>query len=83
MSAAAQFVGKSHPYLHTDEVADLLNKAAGKNVWDARKVRRWLQKAQALVKRGGSWVTTRAKLREAFPEVWEELVLQVGSGEED
>ena len=71
------FHGRSFPYLHTDEIADLLNEQAGAATWDSRKVRRWLQRSGAAVQRGGSWVTTRDLLREHMPELWGELLLRL------
>lgn len=71
------FVGRSHPYLHMDEVADLLNQAAGKLVWSTERVRRWLVRSEAATKRGRSWLTTRDQLRDAFPELWRELLLRL------
>ncbi len=70
----AEFIGRSHPYLETDEVADLLNRVGGKNVWDSQKVRRWLQRSGAVRKVGGRWRTTRDQLRDAFPEMWEAVL---------
>ncbi len=45
-----------------DEVADLLNRAAGKNTWDARQARSILGRGGALVKLGERWFTTRSRL---------------------
>ncbi len=68
------FVGRSFPYLHTDEVADLLNEAAGKNVWNSQAVRRWLLKAHAVERSGERWVTTADLLRDAVPAMWRVLM---------
>lgn len=77
------FIGRSHPYLGTDEIADLLNEAAGKNVWDARRVRRWLRRRDAIQRVGGRWVTTRNGLRDAFPEMWTELLMRLPADDDD
>lgn len=45
--------------------------------WDAQRARRWLKATGAGVKRGqgrGHWITTRERLREAFPELWAQIV---------
>lgn len=75
------FVPRAHPYLAMDEVADLLNAAAGKNVWDARQARTTLAKAKALVRIGERWYTTRQRLREALPDLWSEILLHLDEPE--
>ena len=75
------YVPRAAPYIHLDELADLLNKAAGKNVWDARRVRRTLGPAGAMVRIGHRWVTTRQRLRDAFPDMWGEILLHLGDPE--
>jgi hypothetical protein len=69
------FVARSHPFIHMDEVADLLNKSAGRDVWSTERVRRWLVRRDAATKHGRAWLTTREQLREAFPEFWREMLL--------
>jgi len=71
------FIGRSFPYFTTDELADLLNEQAGHNAWDARRVKRWLRRSGAGLKRGGRWVTTRDLLREHMPELWAELWMRL------
>jgi hypothetical protein len=66
-----------------DEVADLVNRRAGKNVWDARQARRILGRAGAIVKLGHLFVTTRHRLRDALPELWMEIMLELGDSEDD
>jgi hypothetical protein len=72
------FVARAHPYIAMDEVADLLNRAAGKNTWDARQARAILGRGGALVKLGERWFTTRRRLRAAFPDLWDELMVDLG-----
>lgn len=38
-----------------------------------QKARRWMKRTGAVVKRGNRFITTRHKLKQAFPEVYEEL----------
>jgi hypothetical protein len=77
--------GRDAPYLHTDEVADLLNRAAGGATrWDARKVRRWLLAGGAVVRlpkalgrqppKRRTVVTTLSKLRDVYPEMYDEIL---------
>lgn len=62
--------GLGKGYIETAEIARVLGPK-----WSARRVRRWLQRRGAATKIGGRWYTTRAKLRSAFPEVYEELLV--------
>lgn len=68
------------PYIHTDEIADLLNRAESHigcgSGWTTRKAKRWLVRANAAVKVPGlrSVVTTREKLRDAFPDIWSSIL---------
>jgi hypothetical protein len=78
---AAGFVPRAHPYIGMDEVADLLNAAAGRNVWDARQVRSTLSKAGGIVRIGHRWYTTRQRLREALPDLWGEILLHLDESE--
>lgn len=41
-----------------------------------QRCQRWLAKEQALVKIGGRYFTTKRLLQEAFPEVWQRIVLE-------
>lgn len=84
------FTGRSPPYLHTDELADLLNATGGDGAaWTARRVRRWLRRHGAAVElRGvgagrGAVVTTRDRMREAFPDVYEAILRNAPSEEGD
>ncbi len=47
--------------------------------WSVQRTRRWFQRAnrngQACVFRNGRWVTTRRMLREQFPEVWQDIMM--------
>jgi hypothetical protein len=38
--------------------------------WETRRVRGWLRRGGAAVKRNGRWVTTMDLLRDSFPEIW-------------
>ncbi len=59
-------------YLTTAEVAAILG-------WSQRRARRWLENEDALVWRAGHLVTTRHRLREAFPEIYDEIVQALDS----
>ncbi len=93
MVAPAQlFTGRSPPYLHTDELADLLNATGGGGAaWSSRRVRRWLRRHGAVVElrvagaERGQVVTTRDRMREVFPDVYEAILRSApgGGGEED
>lgn len=48
-----------------------------------QKARRWLIRTDAVVKRGNRWITTRHRLRAAFPEVWEELAMNAITADDD
>jgi len=61
--------------LSSADVAKLLG-------WRTKRVRKWLQREQIGVKIGSRWFTTPTKLREAFPEVDEELVPELIEGSE-
>lgn len=53
--------------LSSAEVARLLG-------WRTKRARKWLQREAIGVKIGSRWFVTPTKLREAFPEVYEELM---------
>lgn len=83
------FTGRSPPYLHTDELADLLNATGGNAAaWDPRRVRRWLRRHGATVElrapgaARGQVVTTRDKLREVFPDIYEAILRSAPEDEE-
>jgi hypothetical protein len=61
--------------LSSAEVAKLLG-------WRTKRARKWLQREGLGVKIGSRWFTTPTKLREAFPEVYEELVPDLIEGSE-
>lgn len=63
---------KPGTYISTVQVAELLDTQHDR--WDARRARRWLQKAGAAIRRGSRWFTTPDLLREAYPEIYDELV---------
>ena len=42
-----------------------------------QRARRWLIRTNAARKRGNRWITTRHLLREAFPEIWEEIAMRL------
>lgn len=75
------FRGRRFPLLFTDEVADLLNEAAGRNAWDARAVRRHLSRMGALKAegdgKGARYYTTRDLLRDQCPDLWAELLFRL------
>ena len=91
MTPPAQlFTGRSPPYLHTDELRDLLNRTGGRGgSWDTRRVRRWLIRHGASIelrsegKARGMIVTTRERLRDTFPEVYEAILRGAPSAPED
>ncbi len=60
-------------YITPEEVAKIIgwDKEDPKN--GTRRARDWLISSGAAIKRGGKWVTTKEKLRQAFPEVYEEI----------
>lgn len=62
--------GLPRGYIETAEVARALGPG-----WSTERVRRWLKRRGAAIKIDGRWYTTRAKLRAAFPEVYEELLI--------
>lgn len=47
-----------------------------------QKARRWLKRTKAATKRGNRYITTRHMLRAAFPEVWEELAMNLVTADE-
>gem|GEM_PF-6130893 len=59
-------------YLSTAQVAELF----GSKEWPVRRVRRWLTREGALVRKGRHLYTTRSKLRVAFRDVFDELFWQ-------
>lgn len=63
-------------YVTIGEVAQLLG-------WTRWRTSRWLQRADALVERGGRKVVTLASLRDAFPEVFERYLTELGDRDED
>lgn len=80
---AQGLVGRRPPYLFMDEVADLLNRASKANGWTTRSVREFLaargaaeQLPPSAIRRTArrQWVTTREKLREAFPVLYETIL---------
>lgn len=77
------FIAAAHPYISMAEVADLVNQAAKGNTWDARQARRILGRARALTNIGGRVYTTRRRLREALPDLWDEIVLRFDDAQED
>lgn len=54
-------------YITIPEVAGILG-------WPYHRTKRWLKSANALVQRGDTLVTTPERLRDAFPEVWDEYL---------
>ncbi len=62
-------------YITIQEVANILR-------WSRKRTRRWLLASNALVQRGGEWVTTAERLRDAFPEVWAEMLDKAEEREE-
>lgn len=62
--------GLGKGYIGTAQIARALGPE-----WSSERVRRWLLREGAAVKKGRLWYTTRAKLRAVFPEVYEELLM--------
>lgn len=62
-------------YVTVKEVADILG-------WTNYRARRWLKSAGALVQRGDKLVTTPEKLRDSFPELWEQYMSMAEDREE-
>jgi hypothetical protein len=56
--------------LYAADVAALLG-------WSTKRARRWLQREAIASKMGSRWVTTPTKLREAFPEIHDELLQEL------
>lgn len=63
-------------YITIGQVARLLG-------WTRWRTARWLANAEALVERGGRKVVTLASLREAFPEVFDRYIAELGDRDED
>lgn len=59
-------------YISVAQVSRLL----GKEDWPTHRVRRWLTREGALVRKGRYLYTTRSKLRRAFRDVFDEMFLQ-------
>jgi hypothetical protein len=53
-------------YFTVRQIVDLFGD---EEEWPIHRVRRWLLREKAVVKRSGKWVTTIDKLRATFPEV--------------
>lgn len=89
------FTGRSPPYLHTDELRDLLNRCGGSGkgrgaAWDSRRVRRWLRRSGAAIEirspgaTRATYVTTRERLRDVFPDIYEAILRSAPeAGDED
>jgi len=45
--------------------------------WSTQRTRRWLQRSGAGVKRNGRVVTTPQLLARNFPELWDEIVIEL------
>lgn len=58
--------------ISTAEISEVL----GPDKWPTHRVRRWLIRTGAAIRRGRHVYTTRAKLRESFHELYEELFLR-------
>lgn len=84
MSQADPLVGEWEPYLSMREVAEWLQQVTGSMNWTPDAVRLHLRRhaPDALVRlngKGGNvgrWYTTRDRLRRAFADVWDELLLR-------
>jgi len=64
-------------YISTVQVAELINdKVPDEEQWSVQKVRRWLTRDGALVRKGRHLYTTRSKLRAAFRDIFDELFWQ-------
>jgi len=57
--------------LTTAEIATVLQ-------WDTQKTRRWLQRAGATTKVGSRYVTTPRQLAANWPDLWAEIMCDVG-----
>ncbi len=57
-------------YMTIGEVAKVLG-------WGHMKTKRWLAAANVLVPRGERLVVTCDRLRDAFPEVWDEYICRL------
>jgi hypothetical protein len=61
-------------FYSTSDVAQALDSP--EDPWDSQRARRWLKATKAGIQRGrgrGHWITTRERLRDAFPEAWIEI----------
>lgn len=58
-------------YISVARVAELMG-----DEWPVHRMRRWLKREGALVRKGRYYYTTRARLRTAFPDVFHELFAQ-------
>ena len=66
---------KRQVIMTTGDVARVLH-------WDTQRARRWLQRSGAGVKRNGRIVTTPGLLANHFPELFNELMFDIGDGRE-
>lgn len=53
-------------YYSVTEVANMLG-------WPAQRARRWMMRTGLAVKIAGRWFAPRARFREVFPDLWEEV----------
>lgn len=64
-------------YYSVEDAAQLLGetfkRGPRKGELNTQKVRRWLKKEGALIKRGRFYYATRDMLRRAFPEAWDQI----------
>lgn len=51
--------------------------------WSTKRARRWLQRQEIGIRIGSRWFTTPTKLREAFPEVYSEILPELAGGENE
>lgn len=58
-------------YLSIAQVSTML----GEDEWPTHRVRRWLRREGALVRKGRIYYTTRSRLKKAFKDIFEELFL--------
>lgn len=56
--------------LTTSDVAEALS-------WDTQRARRWLKRSGAGIKRGGRIVTTPVLLASHFPELYQQIALDL------
>lgn len=87
MSQAGPLIGEWEPYLSMREVAAWLRTVTGSEKWTQDAVRTHLRRVapDALLRlqspdakggKVGRWYTTRDRLRRAFADVWDELLLK-------